>query len=157
MAQHVNSLTTLVAAIADGARLAIAPDYSGVALAATRALIARGVRDLHLIAVPQAGLQVDWLIGAGAVHTVEAAGINLGEFGLAPRFTHASAVRDICRLPTAVANFLIARRSVLNWSNAIPRSAPPRSSTARASKFATRPRSRRPYPRLRMNSHYCAA
>ena len=89
MAQHVNSLTTLVAAIADGARLAIAPDYSGVALAATRALIARGVRDLHLIAVPQAGLQVDWLIGAGAVHTVEAAGINLGEFGRAPRFTQA--------------------------------------------------------------------
>lgn len=89
MAQHVNSLTTLVAAIADGARLAIAPDYSGVALAATRALIARGVRRLHLIAVPQAGLQVDWLIGVGAVDTVEAAGINLGEFGLAPRFTHA--------------------------------------------------------------------
>ena len=71
MAQHVNSLTTLVAASADGA------------------LIARGVRNLHLIAVPQAGLQVDWLIGAGAVDTVEAAGINLGEFGLAPRFTHA--------------------------------------------------------------------
>ena len=88
MAQ-ASSLTALVSAIPYGAKVAVAPDYSGVALAATRALIAQGTRDLHLIAVPQAGIQVDWLIGAGAVHTVEAAGINLGEFGLAPRFTEA--------------------------------------------------------------------
>ena len=80
------TLEQLVTQIADGAKVAIPPDYSGVAMAATRALLARGVRDLHLIACPQAGLQADLLIGAGCVKTMEAAGVSLGEIGLAPRF-----------------------------------------------------------------------
>ena len=89
MSRLVPDLASLVEPIVDGASLAVPPDYSGVALAATRALLQRGVRDLHLIPVPQAGLQADVLIGAGAVGTLETAGINLGEFGLAPRFTAA--------------------------------------------------------------------
>jgi len=79
-------LEQLVAQIDDGARVAIPPDYSGVAMAATYALLSRGVRDLHLVAVPQAGLQADLLIGAGCVKIMEAAGVSLGEIGLAPRF-----------------------------------------------------------------------
>ena len=89
MSQLVPDLTTLLTPLSDGMSLAIPPDYSGVALAATQALLKRGVRDLHLIAVPQAGLQADLLIGAGCVKLLEAAGINLGEHGLAPRFTAA--------------------------------------------------------------------
>jgi glutaconate CoA-transferase subunit A len=75
--------------IGDGAVLAIPPDYSGVTMAATRALIARGVRNLHVVAVPTSGLQAEWLIGAGCVGTLEAAAITLGEFGPAPRFVEA--------------------------------------------------------------------
>ena len=82
-------LETLVERIEDGASVAVAPDYSGCAMAAVRALIRRGVRDLHLIAVPQAGFQADMLIGAGCVASVEAAAITLGEHGFAPRFTDA--------------------------------------------------------------------
>jgi glutaconate CoA-transferase, subunit A len=52
-------------------------------------LIRRGVRDLHLIAVPTSGLQADLLIGAGCVRLAEAAGISLGEYGTAPCFTRA--------------------------------------------------------------------
>lgn len=77
----------LVADVADGSSIAVAPDYSGVAIAATRALIRKQARRLHLIAVPQSGLQADLLIGAGCVGLMECAGVNLGEFGLAPRFT----------------------------------------------------------------------
>ena len=69
--------------------LAVPPDYSGVAMAATRALIRRGVADLHIVACPTSGLQTDMLIGAGCVATVEAAAITFGEFGPAPRFVHA--------------------------------------------------------------------
>lgn len=83
------SLDALAAEVPDGALLAVPPDYSGVAMAATRALIARGIKGLHLLAVPTSGLQAELLIGAGCVATVEAAAITLGEAGPAPRFTAA--------------------------------------------------------------------
>ncbi|MCH7943975.1 MAG: CoA synthetase [Proteobacteria bacterium] len=69
--------------------LALPPDYSGVAMAAARALIRLGVSDLHIVACPSSGLQTDMLIGAGCVATVEAAAITLGEYGAAPRFVRA--------------------------------------------------------------------
>ena len=87
-----NELSQLVANIADGARLAVPPSRSGAAIAATHALIAREIRDLHLVAIPTSGLQADLLIGAGCVATVESAGITLDEQGQAPRFV--SAVKD---------------------------------------------------------------
>ena len=85
-------LEDLVRRIPRGALLAVPPDYGGVAMAATRALIAAGIGGLRLLAVPTSGLQADLLIGAGLVAGIEAAGVTLGEFGPAPRFT--AAVRD---------------------------------------------------------------
>jgi glutaconate CoA-transferase subunit A len=86
------SLDELVARIGPGAMVAIPPEYCGVAMAATRALVRRGAEQLHLVGCPSSGLQADILIGAGCVATVEAAAITFGEFGPAPRFTRA--VRD---------------------------------------------------------------
>lgn len=83
------SLEALAAAIPDGSMLAVAKDSSGVAMAATRELIRRGARDLHLVCVPTGGLQAELLIGAGAVRTLETSAITLGEFGPAPRFVAA--------------------------------------------------------------------
>jgi glutaconate CoA-transferase, subunit A len=80
---------SLAARVPDGASLALAPDYSGCAMAVVHALIRRGVRDLHLIGVPQLGLQADLLIGAGCVRVVESAAVTLGEAGPAPRFVAA--------------------------------------------------------------------
>ena len=85
----VLSLDRLAAQIADGAAVAIPADYSGVSMAATRALVRRGARDLHLIGVPVAGLQADLLIGAGCVASIETSAVTMGEFGPAPRFTAA--------------------------------------------------------------------
>ena len=82
-------LDDLVSNINSGATLAVPPDYSGVAMAATRALIRRGVERLNLVACPTSGLQADMLIGAGCVATLEAAAVSLGEFGAAPRFGQA--------------------------------------------------------------------
>ena len=78
-----------VARIAPGMMVALPPEYCGVAMAATRELLHQGTGGLHLLAVPQSGLQADMLIGAGRVATVEAAAITLGEQGPAPRFTAA--------------------------------------------------------------------
>jgi glutaconate CoA-transferase subunit A len=85
----IESLQELVARIPDGAMLVVPPDYSGVAIAATRALVERGVRDLHVVASPSSGIQADLLIAAGCVRTMEAAAVTLGEFGTAPAFNAA--------------------------------------------------------------------
>jgi glutaconate CoA-transferase subunit A len=85
----------LAARIEDGASLALAPDYSGCALAVVRALIRRRARGLHLIGVPQLGFQADLLIGAGCVRSLETAAISLGELGPAPRFQAALKAGEI--------------------------------------------------------------
>jgi glutaconate CoA-transferase subunit A len=86
-------LDTLISHIKDGCRLAIPTDfngmYSGAAVSATRALIRRGVRDLHIIGVPTGGLQADMLIGAGCVKRMEAGSMFLGEFGVPPAYARA--------------------------------------------------------------------
>jgi glutaconate CoA-transferase subunit A len=58
-------------------------------MAATRALICRHVKKLHLVALPTSSLQADLLIGAGCVDTLETSAVSLGEFGPAPRFSAA--------------------------------------------------------------------
>ncbi len=91
----LTSLESLAAMIPDGALLAVPKDSSGVAMAATRALARRGVRNLHLVCVPVGGIQADLLIGAGAVSTVETSAITMGEFGAAPCFTAALRNRSL--------------------------------------------------------------
>jgi glutaconate CoA-transferase subunit A len=85
----VQELDAALAAIADGCLLAVPPEYGGVAMAATRALIRRGVRQLALVTLPTSSLQADLLIGAGALASIETSAVSLGEFGPAPRFTAA--------------------------------------------------------------------
>jgi len=83
------SVGDLAARVPDGALLAIPKEEGGGAMAATRALIRRGVKNLHLVCVPVGGMQADLLIGAGSVAILECSGVSLGEFGPAPRFTQA--------------------------------------------------------------------
>jgi glutaconate CoA-transferase subunit A len=83
------SLDDALAPIKDGCVLAVPRESSGVPMAATRALIRRGIKRLHLIALPTSSLQTDLLIGAGAIETLETSAVSLGEFGAAPRFTAA--------------------------------------------------------------------
>jgi glutaconate CoA-transferase subunit A len=84
------SLEDLVASIAPGAILAVPADYSGVAMAATAALVRRGTDRLHLVCVPASGMQADILIGEGLVATLETSAVTLGEAGGAPRFQAAA-------------------------------------------------------------------
>jgi glutaconate CoA-transferase, subunit A len=83
------SLDEALAVIGDGCLLAVPREVSGVPMAATRALVCRHVKRLHLVALPTSSLQADLLIGAGCVETLETSAVSLGEFGSAPRFTAA--------------------------------------------------------------------
>lgn len=88
----ISDLRALAAYVEPGVRLALPVDYAGVSMAMTRPIIARNTRDLDLICVPTGGLQVDQLIGAGLVRSVETSAVSLGEAGGAPRFN--AAVKD---------------------------------------------------------------
>lgn len=82
-------IESLISDIPHGALLAVPKDTSGVAMAATRALVRRRIHDLHLVCVPTSGLQADMLIGAGAIRTLETSAVSLGEYGSSPRFVEA--------------------------------------------------------------------
>ncbi len=87
--QAFKSLDDLVAMVDSGSMLAIPKDESGPAMAATRALIRRNVRDLHLLCAPVCGMHADLLIGAGCVKTVECGAVVISEIGVGPRFSEA--------------------------------------------------------------------
>ena len=89
MTRIARSLDEALAPIIDGCVLAVPRETSGVAMAATRVLVRRGVKRLHLVALPTSTLQADLLIGAGCIETLETSAVSLGEFGAAPRFTAA--------------------------------------------------------------------
>lgn len=84
-----DDLRALASRVRTGMSLALPVDYAGVSMAMTRPLIEHGAGDLHLVCVPTGGLQVDQLIGAGLVRTVETSAVSLGEAGGAPRFNQA--------------------------------------------------------------------
>lgn len=88
----LSDLRALAEHVEPGIRLAVPVDYAGVSMAMTRPIIDRNTSNLDLICVPTGGLQVDQLIGAGLVRSVETSAVSLGEAGGAPRFN--AAVKD---------------------------------------------------------------
>jgi glutaconate CoA-transferase, subunit A len=92
---QLDSAEEVAARVPDGAMIAVGVDGVGVAMETTRALIRRGVRDLHLVCVPMSGLQADLLIGAGCVATLETSAISFGEYGTPHRFHDALRNRAI--------------------------------------------------------------
>ncbi|MDQ0391849.1 CoA transferase subunit A [Labrys monachus] len=102
--------------ITPGSRLALPADYAGVSMAMTRAIIAAGPDNLHLVCVPTGGMQADMLIGAGLVSSIETSAVSLGEAGGAPRFTDAVgrgalAIRD-ATCPAVHAGLMAAQKGV---------------------------------------------
>ena len=88
-----HTVDDLARMVPDGAKIALPVDYAGVSMVMTRPLIARGLRNLHVICLPTGGMQPDMLIGAGCVATIETSAMTLGEAGGAPCFNRA--VREL--------------------------------------------------------------
>jgi len=72
MFQAAKSLDDALAAVTDGCMLVVPREVSGVPMQATRALIRRGVKRLHLVALPTSSLQADLLITSGAIKMLDA-------------------------------------------------------------------------------------
>src|SRR5258708_11915404 len=79
----------LAAKIKPGAKLAVQRDGCGGWVGLHKFSSGKGARELHLICAAVGGLQVDMLIGAGLVSTIETSAVSLGEAGGAPSFTRA--------------------------------------------------------------------
>jgi glutaconate CoA-transferase subunit A len=93
MHTQITDLASLVSQISDG-NLIVLPnansgDFSGASMSATREIIRRGIKNLHLLGAPALNFQADLLIGAGCVGTVEAGSVLLYEYGAANRFVAA--------------------------------------------------------------------
>ncbi len=84
-----SKLEDLAAEIPSGSLVAIPADYSGVAMALTRAMVRQRLHGLHLLCVPTSSMQADLLIGAGCVASVETSAVTMGELGRAPCFSRA--------------------------------------------------------------------
>ena len=80
------SAEAMAGCVPDGAKIAVPHDNMGVAMDVSRALIRRGARNLSIVCVPVAGLQVDMLIGAGCISALETSAITFGELGTPHRF-----------------------------------------------------------------------
>lgn len=94
MTQHVSQVDVdaLAALVRDGDTVAVPTalgDFGAASMAATRALIRRGVKGLHLVCVPSSSMQADMLIGAGCVASIQAGGVLMYEYGPASRFAEA--------------------------------------------------------------------
>jgi len=88
----LSDLRAMAKHVEPGIRLALPVDYAGVSMAMTRQIMERDTNNLDLVCVPTGGLQVDQLVGAGLVRSVETSAVSLGEAGGAPRFN--AAVKD---------------------------------------------------------------
>jgi len=98
----VRPLDAALSVIEDGMTVVVPPDYGGVAMEATRTLIRRGVKHLHMLTLPASSLQADLLIGAGALASIETSAVAVGELGTGPRFAAAAtagtvAIKDATR------------------------------------------------------------
>lgn len=109
-------LGAMASRIEPGMQVALPVDYAGVSMAMTRPMIDHGAGALELVCVPTGGLQVDQLIGAGLVRSVETSAVSLGEAGGAPRFIEAvregSIVLREATCPAIHAGLLAAQKGV---------------------------------------------
>lgn len=84
------SLSEAAAAVSSGSQVVIGGAMVMSPMSVVRELVRQGKKDLDLVSVPIGGINVDMLVGAGAVRSVEFPQVSMGEFGMAPNFRRAA-------------------------------------------------------------------
>lgn len=80
MRSKLKSLPEAVASVRDGAWLVMSANLQRSPMALLRELVRRRVRNLRVIGVVGGDLNIDFLVGAGAVSVVDTCSVTLGEF-----------------------------------------------------------------------------
>ena len=80
MRTKVVSLADAATRVSDGMRLAMSANLDRPPMAFLRELVRRRVRNLRVIGVVGGDLNIDFLVGAGAVGIVDTCSVTMGEF-----------------------------------------------------------------------------
>ena len=80
MRSKLKSLPEAAMCVRDGARLVMSANLHRSPMAFLRELVRRRVRDLRVIGVVGGDLNIDFLVGAGAVGVVDTCSVTLGEY-----------------------------------------------------------------------------
>jgi acyl CoA:acetate/3-ketoacid CoA transferase alpha subunit len=80
MRSKAMSLKEAAASVSNGTRLVMSSNITRSPMAFLRELVRRKVRDLRVIGVVGGDLNIDFLVGAGAVGIVDTCSVTLGEF-----------------------------------------------------------------------------
>ena len=80
MGGKLKSLHEAAASVKNGARLVMSANLHRPPMAFLRELVRRKVRDLRVIGVVGGDLNIDFLVGAGAVSVVDTCSVTMGEF-----------------------------------------------------------------------------
>ena len=80
MSSKLTSLDQAAALVKNGARLVMSANLQRSPMALLRELVRRRVRDLRVIGVVGGEINIDFLVGAGAVSVVDTCSVTLGEF-----------------------------------------------------------------------------
>lgn len=80
MRSKLQPLQAAAACVKDGARLVMSSNLTRSPMAFLREVVRRRVRDLRVIGVVGGEINIDFLVGAGAVAAVDTCSVTLGEF-----------------------------------------------------------------------------
>ena len=80
MRTKVKSLQEAAGCVRDGMRLVMSANLQRPPMALLRELVRRRVRNLRVIGVVGGDLNIDFLVGAGAVSAVDTCSVTMGEF-----------------------------------------------------------------------------
>ncbi|MBI3092549.1 MAG: hypothetical protein HYY96_17970 [Candidatus Tectomicrobia bacterium] len=89
------TLREAVTEVPQGAFIVMAGTNDMAPMALVRELVRQRKRGLRVITAPTGGLNVDLLIGAGCLASLELSAVSLGEFGAAPHFRRAAETRSL--------------------------------------------------------------
>ncbi len=80
MREKLESMQAAAARVKSGTSLAMSANLERPPMAFLRELVRRKVRDLRVIGVVGGDLNIDFLVGAGAVSVVDTCSVTMGEF-----------------------------------------------------------------------------
>ncbi len=80
MREKLTTLEKAAAAVKTGAQVVMTAKMTDAPMALLRQLVRQGTRDLRVIGVIGGAINIDFLVGAGAVGIVDTASVTLGEF-----------------------------------------------------------------------------
>lgn len=80
MRDKLISLEQAATAIRSGAQVVMSANMHRAPMALLRQIVRQGTRDLRVVGVVGGEINIDFLVGAGAVRVVDTCSVTLGEF-----------------------------------------------------------------------------